>query len=182
MSRKHHVVVVGGGFGGIACVKALRRAGVRITLIDQRNHHLFQPLLYQVATTILPTSDIAWPIRKMMGKRNDVTTLLGQVSGVDPVSKTVRLKDGSEIGYDSLVLATGATHSYFGKDEWEAYAPGLKTLEDATTIRRRILTAFEAAERCEDFEERAAQQTYVIIGAGPTALMTMESHWRTACV
>ena len=170
MERRKHVVVVGGGFGGIACVKALRGAGVDITLIDQRNHHLFQPLLYQVATTILPTSEIAWPLRRLFRGREDVTTLMATVVGVDPDAQQVQLAEAPPISYDILVLATGATHSYFGNDDWEAFAPGLKTLEDATTIRRRVLAAFEAAERTHDPEERGAYQTFAIIGAGPTGV------------
>ena len=145
MEREHHVVVVGGGFAGLACIKGLRRAKVKITLIDQRNHHLFQPLLYQVATTILPTSEIAWPLRRLFKERPEVTTLMATVSGVDCRSKEVVFADGTRMRFDTLVLATGARHSYYGRDEWEAHAPGLKTLEDATTIRRRILSAFERA-------------------------------------
>ena len=141
---RHHVVVVGGGFGGIQCIKSLKRANVRITLVDQRNHHLFQPLLYQVATTILAPSEIAWPLRQVFRHRKDVTTLMARVLGVNPDAKRVALDDGSTIDYDTLVLATGAQHSYFGNSGWEEHAPGLKTLEDATTIRRGILSAFEA--------------------------------------
>lgn len=137
MARDHHVVVVGGGFAGLSCIKGLRRAGVRITLVDQRNHHLFQPLLYQVATTILPTSEIAWPLRRLFKNRPEVTTLMARVTDVDHRGKEVVFADGTRMSFDTLVLATGARHSYFGRDEWEAHAPGLKTLEDATTIRRR---------------------------------------------
>ncbi|MEL7537034.1 MAG: NAD(P)/FAD-dependent oxidoreductase [Pseudomonadota bacterium] len=170
MEKEHHVVIVGGGFGGLGCAKALRRAGVRVTLIDQRNHHLFQPLLYQVATTILPTSEIAWPLRRLFRGRSDVTTLMAEVTGVDRADKRIRIADGSTLGFDSLVLATGATHSYFGNDDWEQHAPGLKTLEDATTIRRRLLSAFEYAERCDDPAKQQAFQTFVVIGAGPTGV------------
>ena len=166
----HHVVVVGGGFGGLACVNALKKSGARITLIDQRNHHLFQPLLYQVATTILPTSDIAWPLRRILRHRKDVKTLMAKVVDVDPAQKSVTLDDGQVIAFDSLVLATGAQHSYFGNDQWCATAPGLKTLEDAITIRRRVLSAFEQAEVCDDAEKRRALQTYVIVGGGPTGV------------
>ncbi|MGL4239135.1 MAG: NAD(P)/FAD-dependent oxidoreductase, partial [Tabrizicola sp.] len=147
---RHHVVVIGAGFGGLQLVQSLRGAGTRITLIDQRNHHLFQPLLYQVATTILATSEIAWPIRSLFRNRPDVTTLLARVCGVDVAGRTVELEDGTRVSYDTLVVATGARHAYFGRDEWEAVAPGLKTLEDATTIRRRLLLAFERAERETD--------------------------------
>lgn len=166
----HRVVVVGAGFGGLETVHRLRGAGVRITLIDRRNHHLFQPLLYQVATASLATSEIAWPIRYLLRGREDVITLLGTVTGVDAAGRRVTLDDGSTLQYDTLVLATGAGHAYFGHDEWEPFAPGLKTLEDATTIRRRILTAFERAEASADPAERAALLNFVIIGAGPTGV------------
>ena len=166
----HHVVVVGAGFGGLEFTRALSGAPVRITIIDRRNHHLFQPLLYQVATTSLATSEIAWPVRHLLRKRKDVTTLLDTVTGIDPAGKRVLLKDGDAVSYDTLVLATGARHSYFGHDEWEPFAPGLKTLEDATTIRRRILLAFEKAERETDPDRRRALMTLVIIGGGPTGV------------
>lgn len=166
----HHVVVVGGGFGGLQLAKDLKGAPVRITLIDRRNHHLFQPLLYQVATTLLATSEIAWPIRRVFRDRSEVTTLLAEVDSVDPAAKTLALRGGDSIGYDTLVLATGATHAYFGRDEWEPVAPGLKTLEDATTIRRRLLLAFEQAELETDPDVRAALLTFTIVGAGPTGV------------
>ncbi|MER9405574.1 NAD(P)/FAD-dependent oxidoreductase [Mesorhizobium caraganae] len=166
----HHVVVVGAGFGGLELTRALAGAPVRITMIDKRNHHLFQPLLYQVATTSLATSEVAWPIRHLLRKRKDVTTLLGNVTGVDRAGKRVLLEDGSSVSYDTLVLATGARHAYFGHDEWEPFAPGLKTLEDATTIRRRILLAFEQAERETDPATRQALLTLVIVGGGPTGV------------
>jgi NADH dehydrogenase len=168
--NNHHVVVVGGGFGGLQLVHDLVKTGVKITLIDRRNHHLFQPLLYQVATSILATSEIAWPIRHLNRDRANVTTLLGEVIGVDHNAKSVELQDGSKIAYDSLVLATGATHAYFGHDEWEEVAPGLKTLEDATTIRRRILLAFERAENERDPDVREALLTFTVVGAGPTGV------------
>lgn len=166
----HHVVVVGGGFGGLQLVNDLKGAGVGITLVDRRNHHLFQPLLYQVATTILSTSEIAWPIRRLYSDRPDVTTLLGEVSSVDTAAREVTLRDGTILPYDTLVLATGATHAYFGRDEWEPVAPGLKTLEDATTIRRRLLLAFERAETATDPAVRDALLTFTIVGAGPTGV------------
>jgi NADH dehydrogenase len=166
----HRIVVVGAGFGGLETVYRLRGVKAQITLIDRRNHHLFQPLLYQVATASLATSEIAWPIRYLLRGRKDVTTLLGTVSGVDPVAKHVQLDDGQALPYDTLVLATGAGHAYFGHDEWEPFAPGLKTLEDATTVRRRILTAFERAEATSDPVERAALLNFVVIGAGPTGV------------
>jgi NADH dehydrogenase len=166
----HHVVVVGAGFAGLQAVQGLAGAPVRITLIDQRNHHLFQPLLYQVATASLATSEIAWPVRHLFRNRRDVTTLLATVVGVDMAARHVALDNGSALPYDTLVLATGARHAYFGHDEWEPFAPGLKTLEDATTIRRRILVAFERAERETDIERQAALLTFVIVGAGPTGV------------
>ncbi|TCN29738.1 NAD(P)/FAD-dependent oxidoreductase [Sinorhizobium americanum] len=170
MQERHHVVVVGGGFGGLQLVHDLKGAPVRITLIDRRNHHLFQPLLYQVATTILATSEIAWPIRHLYRDRPEVTTLLGEVQGIDRAAKAVTLASGLAVHYDTLVLATGATHAYFGHDEWAPVAPGLKTLEDATTIRRRVLLAFEQAEVEEDPARRDALLTFTIIGAGPTGV------------
>lgn len=166
----HHVVVVGAGFGGLEAVHRLAGAPVRITLIDRRNHHLFQPLLYQVATASLATSEIAWPIRHLLRRRPEVTTLLATVEGVDAEGRRVLLDDGSAMPYDTLILATGARHAYFGHDDWEPFAPGLKTLEDATTVRRRILLAFERAERETDPQRRAALLTFVIIGAGPTGV------------
>src|SRR4051812_49193997 len=166
----HHVVIVGAGFGGLETAFGLSGAPVRITLIDRRNHHLFQPLLYQVATASLATSEIAWPIRYLLRDRKDVTTLFANVNGVDAAGKRVLLDDGDALAYDTLVLATGARHAYFGHDEWEPFAPGLKTLEDATTLRRRILVAFERAERETDPVRRAALLTFVIIGAGPTGV------------
>jgi NADH dehydrogenase len=167
---RHRVVIIGSGFGGLAAAQALDGAEVAVTLIDRRNHHLFQPLLYQVATASLSTSEIAWPIRHILRRRADVTTLLATVTGVDVPGRTVVLEDGSRIPYDSLIIATGARHAYFGHDEWEKFAPGLKTLEDATTIRRKLLLAFEAAERESDPEKRRALLTFVIVGAGPTGV------------
>jgi NADH dehydrogenase len=166
----HHVVIVGGGFGGLGVAHGLRGAAVRITVIDQRNHHLFQPLLYQVGTATLATSEIAWPIRQLLRKRPEVTTLLGVVCGLDADARRLELEDGGTVEYDTLVLATGARHAYFGHDEWEPYAPGLKTLEDATLIRRRILLAFEHAERETDEARRRAWLTFVIVGGGATGV------------
>ena len=166
----HRVVIVGGGFGGLRAAQALEGAPVEITLIDRRNHHLFQPLLYQVATAALATSEIAWPIRHILRRRRDVTTILATVTGIDVDRRAVLLEDGSTVPYDSLIIATGARHAYFGQDAWEAHAPGLKTLEDATTIRRKLLLAFEAAEREPDPEKRQALLTFAIIGAGPTGV------------
>jgi NADH:ubiquinone reductase (H+-translocating) len=166
----HRVVIVGAGFGGLEAAFGLAGAPLKITLVDRRNHHLFHPLLYQVATASLATSEIAWPIRHLMRGRPEVTTLFATVVGIDAGGRHVLLDDGDRLSYDTLVLATGARHAYFGHDEWEPFAPGLKTLEDATTLRRRILVAFERAEREADPERRAALLTFVIIGAGPTGV------------
>jgi NADH dehydrogenase len=167
---KHRVVVIGGGFGGLAAIQKLRGADVDITIVDRRNHHLFQPLLYQVATTALSPSEIAWPIRMLLKHRPEVTTLLGNVTGIDTADRLVELEDGGRLPYDSLIIATGARHAYFGHDDWEPFAPGLKTLEDATAMRRRLLLAFEAAERETDPERRRALLTFAIIGAGATGV------------
>jgi NADH dehydrogenase len=169
-AEPHRVVIVGAGFGGLEATHRLAGAPVRITLVDRRNHHLFQPLLYQVATASLATSEIAWPIRYLLRDRAEVTTLFATVTGVDAESKRVLLDEADAIPYDTLILATGARHAYFGHDEWEPFAPGLKTLEDATTLRRRILVAFERAERETDSLRRAALLTFVIVGAGPTGV------------
>ncbi|GAB1717473.1 MAG: FAD-dependent pyridine nucleotide-disulfide oxidoreductase [Nitrobacter sp.] len=166
----HHVVIVGGGFGGLDVARGLAKAEVRVTVIDRRNHHLFQPLLYQVATASLATSEIAWPIRSLLRRCDNVTTLLGRVVGVNSREKLVLLADGTAVPFDTLVLATGSRHAYFGHDEWERHAPGLKTLEDATTIRRRVLGAFEQAERSTNGAERAEFLTFVVIGGGPTGV------------
>src|SRR6201746_367117 len=168
--KPHRVVIVGAGFGGLQAAFGLKGAPVSVTLIDQRNHHLFQPLLYQVATASLATSEIAWPIRYLLRDRPEVTTLFATVSGVDAAGKRVLLDDGGSLPYDTLILATGARHAYFGHDEWEPFAPGLKTLEDATTLRRRILVAFERAERESDPQKRAALLTFAIVRAGPTGV------------
>ena len=164
-----HVVVVGGGFGGIAAARGLAGAACRVTLVDRRNYHLFQPLLYQVATAGLSPADIATPIRSLFRLQPNVRVLLGEVVGMRPASREVMI-GRSSLAYDYLVVATGAQHSYFGKDDWAAYAPGLKTLEDATEIRRRLLTAFERAEGADDPAERAAWMTFVIVGGGPTGV------------
>jgi NADH dehydrogenase len=167
---RHRVVIVGGGFGGFETARHLAGADVDITLIDRRNHHLFQPLLYQVATAALSTSEIAWPIRHLLRKRPEIKTVLGSVIGIDTAGHNVKLDDGRLVPYDSLVLATGARHAYFGHDEWEPFAPGLKTLEDATTIRRKLLLAFEQAEESDDALERERLMTFAIIGGGPTGV------------
>jgi putative oxidoreductase len=163
------VVIVGAGFGGLTCAMALRRAPVAVTLIDRANHHLFQPLLYQVATASLSPGDIATPIRPLFRDAFNIRVLYGAVSAVDPHAQMVHLS-AARVPYDYLVLASGATHGYFGKDEWQALAPGLKRLEDATEIRRRLLTAFEKAEVTEDEAERRALLTFLIVGGGPTGV------------
>jgi NADH dehydrogenase len=166
----HHVVIVGAGFGGLKAARHLANAPLRVTVIDSRNHHLFQPLLYQAATASLAPSEIAWPIRSLLARYPNITTLLASTVGIDSEKRTVLLDDGSEIAYDTLVLATGARHAYFGHDEWESIAPGLKTIEDATAIRSRVLDAFERAERTMDPAEHSRLLTFVIIGGGPTGV------------
>jgi len=165
-----HVVVVGGGFGGIATVLGLRHARVRVTLVDRRNYHLFQPLLYQVATATLSPADVATPIRSLMRGIANCRVVMGRVSDVDTGLRQVVFDDGQRMPYDHLVLATGAKHSYFGKDEWEPFAPGLKKIDDATAIRRAILLAFEKAEAATDPEERRRLLNFVIVGGGPTGV------------
>ncbi len=165
-----HVVVVGAGFGGIKVAHGLRLAACRVTVIDKRNYHLFQPLLYQVATASLSPADVATPIRALFRDQHNVRVLLGEVTDVDATARQVVLSDGTHIGYDYLVLATGARHSYFGRDDWEPYAPGLKRIDDATAIRRRLLLAFEQAENCTDPEERQRLLTFIIVGGGPTGV------------
>lgn len=167
---RKHVVIVGGGFGGLWTTRALASAEVRITLIDRRNHHLFQPLLYQVATAGLSAPDIAAPLRHILRKQANVEVRLGEVVGLDAVARNVSLADGEVIGYDYLLLASGATHAYFGHDEWAQHAPGLKTLDDALHIRRRVLTAFERAEATDDEAERAAWLHFAVVGGGPTGV------------
>jgi NADH dehydrogenase len=164
------VLIVGGGFGGLSAARALRRAPVQITLIDRRNHHLFQPLLYQVATATLSPADIAAPIRGILRRQRNAETLLSEVADFDLAAREVVLADGDRIGYDYLIVATGATHHYFGHPEWAEFAPGLKTIEDATQIRRRFLLAFEAAEQEPAPELRRALLTFVVIGGGPTGV------------
>ena len=165
-----HVVVVGAGFGGLAAVARLKRLPVRITLIDKRNYHLFQPLLYQIATATLNPADIATPIRSLFKGDGNVRVLKGEVTAIDSKAKTLSLAAGQEVAFDKLVLATGATHSYFGKDEWGAFAPGLKTVEDGVAVRATILNAFEQAEANDDPERIKRLLTFVIVGAGPTGV------------
>ena len=163
------VVIVGGGFGGLYAAQALRKAKVQITLVDRRNHHLFQPLLYQVATAALSPANIAVALRRVLRGQRNVEVVLGEATRLDLKARKVVLRDGA-IDYDYLVVATGATHSYFGHGEWEAFAPGLKTLEDAVEIRRRVLLAYELAEREIDPARRTALLTFVVVGAGPTGV------------
>jgi NADH dehydrogenase len=164
-----HIVIIGGGFGGLNAARALARAPVRVTLIDRRNHHLFQPLLYQVATAALNPSDIAVPIRRILRNQKNVEVLLAEARSVDLNAKVVEL-DEDMVSYDYLVVATGARHSYFGHDEWAPFAPGLKSIGDALEIRKRILLAFELAERESDPRLRDAFLTFVIVGGGPTGV------------
>ncbi|NET86170.1 MAG: NAD(P)/FAD-dependent oxidoreductase [Moorea sp. SIO1F2] len=165
----HHVVIIGGGFGGLYAAQALRKAPVKVTLIDKRNFHLFQPLLYQVATGGLSAGDISSPLRAILSHQKNTQVLMGKVIGLDPNQKTVQLAD-KEISYDSLIVATGVSHHYFGNDQWAKDAPGLKTIEDALDIRRRIYSAFEAAEKETDPEKRRAWLTFVLVGGGPTGV------------
>ena len=164
------VVIIGAGFAGIEVARALGRANIAVTLIDRQNHHLFQPLLYQVATAALSPADIAEPIRKMLRGHPSVEVLLGEVSAIDTANRTTALDHGENIAYDILVLATGATHGYFGHDEWERFAPGLKTIEDARKIRSHLLLAFEQAEMSRDPAEQKRLMTIAVIGGGPTGV------------
>jgi NADH dehydrogenase len=166
-----HVVIVGGGFGGIAAAQALRRAPVTVTLIDRTNHFIFQPLLYQVATAALAPSDITAPIRWILRHQRNAEVLMAEVREIDPQRRVAKIDDAlKEIRYDYLIIATGSRHAYFGHDEWEPYAPGLKAIEDASEIRRRFLLAFENAEKTEDEKVRDEQLTFVIVGGGPTGV------------
>jgi NADH:ubiquinone reductase (H+-translocating) len=169
-NQESHVVIIGGGFGGLEAAKKLACKNVRVTLIDRTNYHLFQPLLYQVATAALSPADIAAPIRAVLSKCKNMEVILAEVRSVDVDAKNVKLFDGGELNYDFLILATGARHSYFGHEEWEKLAPGLKSLEDAIELRRRLLMAFEYAEKITDESARKAAMTFVIIGGGPTGV------------
>ncbi|HKV25612.1 MAG TPA: NAD(P)/FAD-dependent oxidoreductase [Candidatus Acidoferrum sp.] len=169
-TRRHRVVILGGGFGGLSAAQKLKRATVDVTLIDRRNFHLFQPLMYQVATGSLSPGEIAAPLRGVLSRQKNTQVLLGEASGIDPEKKRVYLRDGGEYEYDSLIVATGSQTSYYGKDAWREWAPSLKTVEEATAIRHKILYAFERAERAESAEETKAWLTFVIVGAGATGL------------
>src|SRR5215469_5112349 len=169
-----HIVIVGGGFGGLAAAKALRKAPARVTLIDRNNHHLFQPLLYQVATSVLAPGQIGWPIRALLRKQTNTTVILGEVTGVNMEQHSVLVnsvdRQQVRVGYDFLILATGASHNYFGHDEFAQFAPGLKNLADAVAIRNKILQAFEQAEAEEDPTRHRDLLTFVLVGAGPTGV------------
>ena len=192
MSRRWKVVIVGGGFGGLYAAQHLKSDLVDVTLIDRRNYHLFQPLLYQVATGSLSPGEIAAPLRGVLGKQKNTRVLLGNVVDVNPESKSVSLADRATLPYDSLIVAAGSQTSYFGHNEWQGWAPGLKSIEEATTIRHKILYAFEVAERLSDPVERRAWLTFVIVGAGPTgvelagaiseiARQTLKNDFRSIC-
>ena len=167
--RLPRVVIVGAGFGGIEAAKALRHAAVDLTIVDRQNHHCFQPLLYQVATAALSPADVAWPIRHMLARQRNVTVFMEEVRAIDTKSRRV-ITNGPDLSYDFLIIATGAAHSYFGHDEWAAFAPGLKRIEDATLIRRQILIAFERAELTADADDRRRLLTFAIVGGGPTGV------------
>ncbi|QDU53860.1 NAD(P)/FAD-dependent oxidoreductase [Aeoliella mucimassa] len=168
-SAKHRVVIIGGGFGGLQAAQSLKRADVEVTLVDRSNHHLFQPLLYQVATGGLSPANIAAPLRSILERHANTRVLQAEVVGFDLESRTVKLNEG-ELAYDSLIVAAGSSHSYFGHPEWSSLAPGLKSIENATDMRARILSAFERAERTDDPEERHRLLTFVIVGGGPTGV------------
>jgi NADH dehydrogenase len=170
MVSRPRIVIVGAGFGGLATARALARAAVDVTLIDRRNHHLFQPLLYQVATAGLSPADIAAPIRSILRRQKNVRVVLDTVIGIDREGRRVILEEGRPIAYDRLILASGARHSYFGRDDWAAHAPGIKTIDDATAVRRKVLLALERAESESDAERRKALLTFVVIGGGPTGV------------
>jgi NADH dehydrogenase len=168
--RRPQVVIVGAGFGGLSAAQALKNSSVDVTLVDKRNHHLFQPLLYQVATAALSPADIAAPIRGILARNLNTRVLLERVTGVDTAAQQVRLGSGGALPYDWLVLATGARHSYFGRDDWAEHAPGIKTIDDATAVRRKVLLALERAETETDQDRRHALLTFVVIGGGPTGV------------
>ncbi len=168
-AHRHHVVIIGAGFGGITAAQTLSRADVDITIVDKRNYHLFQPLLYQVATAELSPADIAWPIRSIFSRQDNVTVQLSRVVDVDLDAKAVKCED-ADLTFDTLIVANGSSHSYFGKDAWADYAPGLKRIVDATEVRRRILMAFERAEIAKSAADRERELTFVVVGAGPTGV------------
>src|SRR5690606_15607822 len=169
-SKRRHIVIVGGGFGGINAARVLRKSDAKITLIDKTNHHLFQPLLYQVATAALSPGDIAAPIRAIVGKNPNIDVLMGEVERVDAASKSLVMVGGRTIEYDQLILAPGSQYNYFKNDAWEEFAPGLKTIGDALEIRERILLSLEEADQIDDPMLREPFLTFVIIGGGPTGV------------
>jgi len=170
LASRPHIVIIGGGFGGLSAARALARAEARVTLVDRRNHHVFQPLLYQVATAGLSPGDIASPIRWILRRQPNLTVLLGEVSGIDTAGRALTLTDGARIEYDYLIVSAGASHTYFGRDDWEPFAPGLKTLEDGLEIRRRVLLAFEHAERAGREADQRRLLTFAVVGGGPTGV------------
>jgi NADH dehydrogenase len=180
--QRKRVVIIGGGFAGISAAHALRRADAEVVVVDRRNHHIFQPLLYQVAAAVLSPAEIAAPIRQLEAKRSNVTVLLAEVIAIDVASRTIEASSPGvgvlKIAFDYLVVATGMRPSYFGHDEFARYAPGLKSLNDAETIRAKILGAFELAATTEDEGERARQMTFILVGAGPTGV-ELAGPWRT---
>lgn len=167
---RRRIVIIGGGFGGLACAQKLAGADIDVTLVDKRNHHLFQPLLYQVSTAALSPADIAIPIRRVLARARNIRVLLAEVTGVDGAAKRVMLSGGDSLAYDQLVVATGSAYNYFGHPEWAPLAPAPKSIDDARTIRRRLLEAFERAERTDDPARRAALMTFVVVGGGPTGV------------
>ena len=170
MGEIHRVVILGGGFGGLNAAQKLKRASVEVTLIDRRNFHLFQPLMYQVATGSLSPGEIAAPLRGVLSRQKNTQVLLGEAADIDPDAKRVILRDGADFPYDSLIVATGSQTSYYGNDQWREWAPSLKSIEEATAIRHKILYAFECAERSPTEEEARAWLTFVIVGAGATGM------------
>jgi NADH:quinone reductase (non-electrogenic) len=170
MSNQSKVIIIGGGFGGLSAAQALKSAPVDVTLLDRRNYHLFQPLLYQVATGSLSPGEIAAPLRGVLSRQKNTRVLLGDVVDIDPVSKRVLVEDGASFEYDSLIVAAGSQTNYYGHDDWQKWAPGLKSIEEATTLRHKILYAFEVAERLDDPAQRRAWLTFTIVGAGPTGV------------
>ena len=170
LENRPHVIIIGGGFGGLYAARVFRDTSVNVTVIDRTNHHLFQPLLYQVATATLAPTDIAVPIRWLLRKQKNTDVLMAEVRHIDPQRRVVRLDDERELSYDYLIVAAGSRHSYFAHPEWEPIAPGLKSIEDALEIRHRFLGAFEQAERTTDAAERDAYLTFVIVGGGPTGV------------
>lgn len=170
MGEKQKVIIIGGGFGGLWAAKALANKAVEVTLIDRKNHHVFQPLLYQVATAVLSPGEVAYPIRRILNKADNIEVILGEVTGFDTEGKTVTLDDGTEVGFDHLIVAAGARHAYFGHDDWQTFAPGLKTIEDAVEIRRRIFLAFEIAERKASLTGEHVSLNFVVVGGGPTGV------------